>query len=474
MPAGALAARGPRQPSGKSADASGALAQLAWQRAAAWSTAPADPGLWDRPRAQGPRPVHGLARDRAQPRRQERLRRLLGQRRDRGLQAQRAQTGALSQPRGAAGCIAAKGAGGCATAIGLDGPNSVAVSPDGRNVYATSRASNVDRQLPARPRRPARCTQLPGQRRLHLRPAGTRSARPAGRWSDPTWSSSAPTGRTSTSARSSATRSPSLTATRQAARSPSRRTARLHRRSDRAAARPALPWALRRGWRSAATAPASTSPRALSNAVVTLGARPDHRRPRSGQRRQRLHRRHAALSGCTAGRQLDGANAVAISPDGDDVYVTSLFSNSVTAFTRSPTTGDLAQKRRDGRLPGLAARGRLLLRPRDAARPRGWPSRPTAPTSTSRPSPPARSTSSIAAELGKVDAEAGPPGLPRAALGPRLHARRGRCAGSARSRSAPTAAISTRPRSAATPSTSSGGTDERIRTGARAGSPARS
>src|SRR3954453_7121887 len=52
-------------------------------------------------------------------------------------------TGALTQPKGAAGCIAVKGAGGCATAVGLDGPNSVAVSPDGRNVYATSRASNT-------------------------------------------------------------------------------------------------------------------------------------------------------------------------------------------------------------------------------------------------------------------------------------------------------------------------------------------
>ncbi|HSR94611.1 MAG TPA: beta-propeller fold lactonase family protein, partial [Solirubrobacterales bacterium] len=54
-----------------------------------------------------------------------------------------AQTGILVQPKGAAGCIAVKGAGGCATAVGLDGPNSVAVSPDGRNVYATSRASNT-------------------------------------------------------------------------------------------------------------------------------------------------------------------------------------------------------------------------------------------------------------------------------------------------------------------------------------------
>lgn len=48
-------------------------------------------------------------------------------------------TGALTQAAGKAGCVAARAAQGCALAYGLLGPNSVAVSPDGRNVYATSR-----------------------------------------------------------------------------------------------------------------------------------------------------------------------------------------------------------------------------------------------------------------------------------------------------------------------------------------------
>jgi DNA-binding beta-propeller fold protein YncE len=53
-------------------------------------------------------------------------------------------TGALTQPKGKRGCLAAvvanQGKGeGCGVAIGLLAPNSVAVSPDGRNVYATSR-----------------------------------------------------------------------------------------------------------------------------------------------------------------------------------------------------------------------------------------------------------------------------------------------------------------------------------------------
>ncbi len=51
-------------------------------------------------------------------------------------------TGALAQASGTAGCIAAGGRSGCARAIGLRHPNSVAVSPDGKTVYATSLAGN--------------------------------------------------------------------------------------------------------------------------------------------------------------------------------------------------------------------------------------------------------------------------------------------------------------------------------------------
>jgi DNA-binding beta-propeller fold protein YncE len=55
-------------------------------------------------------------------------------------------TGALTQPQGNRGCVAAvvgKAKGDdCGLAIGLLGPNSVAVSPDGRTVYATSRTGS--------------------------------------------------------------------------------------------------------------------------------------------------------------------------------------------------------------------------------------------------------------------------------------------------------------------------------------------
>jgi DNA-binding beta-propeller fold protein YncE len=68
--------------------------------------------------------------------------------------------GTLSQAKGAAGCIAAKAAEGCAVAVGLDAPNSVAVSADGRNVYATARDSNSVLTFLRNPKSGA-LTQLP-------------------------------------------------------------------------------------------------------------------------------------------------------------------------------------------------------------------------------------------------------------------------------------------------------------------------
>ena len=70
-------------------------------------------------------------------------------------------TGVLSQPSGADGCVALEGANGCGTAVGLDAPNSVAVSPDGRTVYATARDSSSIAVFHRSPKT-GRLTQLPG------------------------------------------------------------------------------------------------------------------------------------------------------------------------------------------------------------------------------------------------------------------------------------------------------------------------
>lgn len=49
------------------------------------------------------------------------------------------------------------------------------------------------------------------------------------------------------------------------------------------------------------------------------------------------------LTGCATGRQLAGVNAVALSPDGKDLYATSLFSASLTSFSRA-SDGAITQK----------------------------------------------------------------------------------------------------------------------------------
>jgi DNA-binding beta-propeller fold protein YncE len=82
---------------------------------------------------------------------------------------------------------------------------------------------------------------------------------------------------------------------------------------------------------------------AVSNALLTFS-----RNPSTGALAQATDGTgsmvQTALSGCTTGTQLDGANAVAISPDDGDVYVTSLISNSLTSFTRATDTGVLTQQ----------------------------------------------------------------------------------------------------------------------------------
>ncbi len=53
-------------------------------------------------------------------------------------------SGNLTQKPGAAGCISEDGSGGdCEDGSGLDGVHGVTVSPDGKNVYATAKFSNV-------------------------------------------------------------------------------------------------------------------------------------------------------------------------------------------------------------------------------------------------------------------------------------------------------------------------------------------
>ncbi len=74
-----------------------------------------------------------------------------------------AATGRLTQLPGRRGCVAHLGAGPCAPARALARPSSLAISPDGRNVYVTAAGSNA-LSVFARNRRTGALTQLQGER----------------------------------------------------------------------------------------------------------------------------------------------------------------------------------------------------------------------------------------------------------------------------------------------------------------------
>ncbi len=249
-------------------------------------------------------------------------------------------SGALIQAKGPAGCIAAKGASHCATAIGLDGPNSVAVSPDGRNVYATSRASNSI-SIFQRNQKSGALTQLPAS-------AGCVAGVPipvcaVGRaLVGPDVVVVSPKGENVYvgsffgNAIAVFDRDPASGALTQ----PGDSSGCIAEAISGCALGIALgaPEGMAISGDGASVYVAS----ALSNAVVTLA-----RDQTTGNLTQASDGSgciaNSALAGCATGVELSGANAVAFNPGGD-VYVTSLFSNSVTAFTRSRSTGGLAQK----------------------------------------------------------------------------------------------------------------------------------
>ncbi|HEU4944999.1 MAG TPA: YncE family protein [Solirubrobacterales bacterium] len=249
-------------------------------------------------------------------------------------------SGELTQPRGAAGCIAVKAATNCAAAIALDGPNSLAVSPDGRNVYATSRASN-SLSVFQRNQKTGALTQLPASAgcisgvSVPVCAAGRALVGPDVVVVSPE-GENVYVGSFFGNAVAVFDRDPTSGALTQPGDSSGC--------IAEAISGCALGFALGapEGMAISGDGASLYVASALSNAVVTLA-----RDQSSGNLSQASDSSgcvaNAALTGCTPGVQLEGANAVAFNPGGD-VYVTSLISNSVTAFTRSTTTGGLVQK----------------------------------------------------------------------------------------------------------------------------------
>lgn len=253
--------------------------------------------------------------------------------------------GALRQAPGAAGCIASKGAEDCARAVGLNGVNSVAVSADGRNVYATARGSDAVTAFRRNPNTGA-LRQLPG---------------PAGCWSglpQPSCGQGRGVVGPDVVAASGDGKNVYVGSFFGSAVAVFNREAPLGGLSQPAGSAGCLAAAIS----GCATAIGLGAPEgmaissnggslyvanALANTVLTFS-----RDPNSGVLAQATDGSGcfapAEASGCKAAVQIEGANAIAIA-GGRDVYVTSLLSDSVTSFSRNRQSGALAQ------LPGTSA-----------------------------------------------------------------------------------------------------------------------
>jgi fibronectin-binding autotransporter adhesin len=248
-------------------------------------------------------------------------------------------SGRLVQPPGTGGCIAAEGAGGCAGAVGLDGPNSVAISADGRNVYATSRTSNSLTVFSRNPKTGSLAQLAAGFGCISGLPVPICTSGRALVGPDVVVVS--PDGRNVYvgsffgNAVAVFNRDPASGALAQ----PAGTTGCI----AEAISGCAVGIALGAVEGLAVTATGAYTGSALSNAVAVLA-----RDPSTGALAQPTGGSgcivDVALTGCTTGFEVKGANAVAVSPGGKDVYVTSLFSNSVTSFTRAIPAGGLTQK----------------------------------------------------------------------------------------------------------------------------------
>jgi DNA-binding beta-propeller fold protein YncE len=257
-------------------------------------------------------------------------------------------TGALTQPKGKAGCVAAlvgKAKGDrCGPAVGLIGPNSVAVSPDGKNVYATSRSgSSVVAFI--RNRRTGQLRQLPPSASgcISGLPIPTCTTGRALKWPDVVVVS--PEGKNvyvgdfAGSGVISFSRAGKAGALTQLPGSTGCIT--------EAAIEGCAQGAQMNHIEGMAINPSGTTVYAaspFSNAIDIL-----QRSGITGALTQATNGTgcitNEAISGCAQGYEFNGVNALVVSPKGGNVYATSLTSNSVTMF-RPTRRGGLAQPAR--------------------------------------------------------------------------------------------------------------------------------
>jgi DNA-binding beta-propeller fold protein YncE len=250
-------------------------------------------------------------------------------------------TGELSQAAGSGGCISAKGSGGCAQAVGLNGPNSVAVSPDGKNVYATARDSSALLSFLRNPKTGS-LRPVPGAGCIAGIPLPVLCLGATGLLA-PDVVAISPDGvnvyvgsffGNSVASFSRAEKGGALTQLAGTAGCIAEATAGCATGIGLGAVE---------GLTVSRDGTAVYAASALANALVELT-----RNPETGALTQAGDGSgcivDSPLTGCSNGDQLEGANAVATSPGNDVVYVTSLLSNSVTTFTPSATQAGLRQK----------------------------------------------------------------------------------------------------------------------------------
>jgi len=250
--------------------------------------------------------------------------------------------GTLTQGAGKAGCISAQGKGGCAKAVGIDGPNSVAVSPDGRNVYATARNSSTLLSFRRNPKTGA-LRVVPGAGCITGVPLPGLICTPANGLVTPDVVVVSPDGANVYAGAffgnsvASFARDPESGALTQLSG-----TAGCIAEATAGCAT-AIALKSIEGLAISGDGANLYAAAALSNGVGVLT-----RNPASGALSQATDGSgcivNAPLTGCATGRELAGANAAVVSPDDGSVYITSLLSNSVTAFDRNAGTGALTQK----------------------------------------------------------------------------------------------------------------------------------
>jgi DNA-binding beta-propeller fold protein YncE len=251
------------------------------------------------------------------------------------------QSGALTQGKGKAGCISAQGKGGCAKAVGINGPNSVAVSPDGRNVYATARNSSTLLSFKRNPKTGA-LRPIPGAgciAGIPLPPPCTLAngmvtpdvvvVSPDG--------ANVYVGAFFGNSVASFSRDPGSGALTQ----PPGTAGCIAEATSGCATGIALKSV--EGLAISGDGTSVYAAAALSNGVAELT-----RDPASGTLSQATDGSgcltDGPLTGCGQGREVAGANAAVVSADDGNVYVTSLLSNGVTAFDRNAGGGALVQK----------------------------------------------------------------------------------------------------------------------------------